>query len=66
MRFGTPALGLCNHGEEGVDEFLGGCVPLVGAEEATGFQTDGTVRGGQEQSRTARVRESGGHCGGLL
>jgi hypothetical protein len=49
----VSAIGLCHHGDEGVDEFLRGCVPFVGAEEATQFQAGGTVRAGQEYGRVA-------------
>jgi len=44
----VSAIGLYNRSEEAVDEFLGGCVPFVGAEEASQFQAGGTVCAGQE------------------
>ena len=47
------AIGLCDHSDEGIGEFLGGCVPFVGAEEATQFQAGGTVRAGQEYGAVA-------------
>jgi hypothetical protein len=41
-------------GEQGVDELLGGRVPLVGAQQATRFHTCGTVGSGQQHSSASR------------
>src|SRR5882757_65870 len=47
------SVGLCDRGEQSVDEFVGGGVPLVGGQEATRFQARGTVRSGQEDGGIA-------------
>src|SRR5215217_8779843 len=49
----VSAIGLCDSSKETADEFLGGCVPFVGAEEATQFQACGTVCAGQQYGRAA-------------
>jgi len=52
----VSAIDLCDHGEWGVDEFVGGGAPFVGAQQTTQFQAGGTVRAGEKDGRATTSR----------